>query len=113
MKNVTIISGGQCTGKTTVAHEIASGKKVFESDDSLKIAVASMPLDTEVIIIQMDFVGDILNAIKADYLLIRRPYSQNSIPVKVPDLIITTCISIDFIKQIQSTQIVELTQTIK
>lgn len=27
MKNVTIISGGQGSGKTTVAHKIASGKK--------------------------------------------------------------------------------------
>ncbi|AYQ31959.1 hypothetical protein [Runella sp. SP2] len=72
-----------------------------------------MPLDTEVIIIQMDFAGDILHAIKADALLIRRPYAEKLIPVKVPDLIITTCISIDFIKQIQSAEIVELTQTIK
>lgn len=114
MKKVTIISGAQGTGKTLKAREIAQGKRVHEAMGlTLREAVASMPVDTEVIIIDLNLASDILAAIRAEYTSLRIPYTEKLRSVKIPDLIITTCISVEFIEQIQATEILKLTQTIK
>jgi hypothetical protein len=88
MKKVTIISGAQGAGKALKAREIAQGKRIYEGSDSLKIAVANMPVDTEVIIIDLNFASDIIAAIRAEYTSLRIPYTEKLRSVKIPDLII-------------------------
>lgn len=113
MKKVTIISGAQGVGKTTKAREMVEGKNVFETTDTLHEALRVMPSDTEVIILNLHFMSDILNAIRLDYLQVRPPYAKNFITVKVPELIITTCESMQFIEKIQAVEILKLTQILK
>lgn len=110
MKNVTIISGAQGTGKTVRARKMAEGKKVFETCGTLPNALKYMPIDTEVIIIDMCFASDILNAIRADALGVKRPYQKEHISIIVPDLIITTLISVEFIEKIKAVEIQKLTE---
>lgn len=110
MKNVKIISGAQGTGKTVTARKIAEGKRVFETCETLPNALKYMPIDTEVIIIEMYFASDILNAIRADALGVKRPCQKEHINLVVPDLIITTCISIEFIEKIQAVEVYKTTK---
>lgn len=110
MKKVTIITGGQGTGKSTIAKQMCDGKKYYESFKDLYQTIRDMPTGTEIIIIDMYFKSDILAAIKAEYLQIKPRKSKDVITLKVPDLIICTDQSVEFIEQIQATEIVKLTQ---
>lgn len=112
MKNVTVISGGTDADKIQRARIISAGKKVFEAKLGLKEAVASMPIGTETIIIDMNFASDILTAIRMDSVGIRLPYSNSETPVFIPDLIIITSVSVEFIERIKATQILKINELV-
>lgn len=113
MKNGTIIVNGQSTVRLQAARELVKDKEnVYEACGGIHEAIRNMPINTEVIILEASFASDILNAIRLDFLRTQLTSSKEWVTIKVPDLVITTCISIDFIEQIQATKILKSTQTI-
>lgn len=108
MKKVTIITGPQGAGKSSRAREISQGRKVYETEGSLSDALKTMPIDTDLIILDIGFQSDILKAITADALAVKRAYQAEPIAIRVPDLIITTYLSVELIEKIQATEIIKL-----
>lgn len=102
MNKITIITGTQGTGKSRKALQLVEGKKFYYSESpDLNKVVMYMPFDTEVLIIEdvymIKTLKRILN-IKKGY--VRRPYKEKSEEVLVPDLVITTLLTKEELKNL-------------
>lgn len=94
MRNITIITGAQMSGKTVKALELALDSKKKYSlvcGQSLYEALKYMNDDTELLIFDdiLDF-NEISEIMRIDSAIIKKPYKKEPQRIVVPDLIITT-----------------------
>jgi hypothetical protein len=98
MNKITIITGPQGVGKTQKAFSLCEGKRYFHTKyTTLYEALKSMPIDTEVLILdELDSYHEISDIFSLKKMFVRRNYGKFPIEIKIPDLIITSYLFFGF-----------------